>query len=80
MGILNSHNGTLTQFDDVVIRKIIEYIKVISSNKIQIVFKGGVEVVGGGVIIYWDITRGNTRTKNINNNQGYPLKIINITS
>lgn len=46
MEILNSHNGMLTQFDDVVIRKIIEYIKVISSNKIQIVFKGGVEVVG----------------------------------
>jgi len=46
METLNPHNGMLTQFDDVVIRKIIEYIKVISSDKIQIVFKGGVEVVG----------------------------------
>ena len=46
MGILNSHNGMLTQFDDVVIRKVVEYVKVISSEKIMVVFKCGAEVVG----------------------------------
>lgn len=35
MEIVNSYNGTLTQFDDVVIRKVVEYVKVISSDKIQ---------------------------------------------
>ena len=53
---LGLQDGILTQFDDVVVRKVVEYIKVISTDKIQIVFKGGVEVAGEiGVMFYWGI-------------------------
>ena len=46
METLDLQDGILTQFDDVVVRKVVEYIKVISTDKIMVVFKGGVEVFG----------------------------------
>jgi len=41
---IDSTNFELEQYDDVIVRKVIESIKILSSDEIWVVFKGGYEV------------------------------------
>lgn len=44
MKMLESEKFELKEFDNIIIRKLIECIKVVSKDKVKIIFKGGIEV------------------------------------
>ena len=43
-GVLENEDFTITEYDDVVVRQLIEKVTVIDKNTINITFKGGFEV------------------------------------
>lgn len=47
LNMLEKENFKLTEYDDIAVRQLIEYIKVIDKNTLQICFKGGLEVRKG---------------------------------